>query len=113
VECLLRLRQGSAISIAASPEPPVIMNSIRISRGGLNYPDRAAERDIGGYVDFSFVIEPDGSVGDARVIDEAPEGYGFAAAARKAFTTWRLRPKMVDGHPVAAAARIRVSFKLQ
>jgi hypothetical protein len=38
-------------------------------------------------------------------------GYGFADAARKAFPKWRFEPKLVDGKPVAAPARIRVSFK--
>jgi protein TonB len=93
--------------------PPVIINPKPIYRGGLVYPDRAAEAGMSGYVDFSFIIEPDGSVGDPQVIAEVPDGYGFAAAAKKAFPKWRFDPKLVDGKPVAAPAQIRVSFKLQ
>jgi len=92
---------------------PVVIDPVPISRGGLVYPDKAVDQGINGYVDFNFVIEPDGSVGDTQVIAEMPQGYGFAAAARKGFQTWKFQPKIVDGTAIAAPARIRVSFKLK
>jgi TonB family protein len=95
-----------------SPAPAVIVNPTPIYRGGLIYPDRAAEMGKEGYVDFDFIIEPDGTVGDPHVVAEVPDGIGFAVAAKKAFPKWRFNPMMKDGHPVAAPARIRVSFKL-
>jgi periplasmic protein TonB len=98
-----------------SIEPPaqaVIVNPTPIYRGGLIYPDRAAEMGKEGYVDFDFIIEPDGTVGDPHVVAEVPDGIGFASAAKKAFPKWRFNPMMKDGHPVAAPAHIRVSFKL-
>ncbi len=91
----------------------VIVNPKPIFRGGLVYPDGAADRNVSGYVDFAFIIEPDGSVGDPQVIAEVPDGYGFATAAKKAFPKWRFAPKLVDGKPVAAPATIRITFKLQ
>ncbi len=100
-------------AVTAPPSPQVIDDPRPISRGGLFYPERAVEHNITGYVDFSFMIEPDGSVGDPQIIDEAPGGYGLAAAALKAFRTWRFEPKRVDGIAVAAPARYRISFQLQ
>ena len=93
--------------------PAVIKDPQPLYRGGLVYPERAADAGVGGYVEFAFIIEPDGSVGDPQVIAEVPDGYGFAAAAKKAFPKWRFEPKLVDGKPVAAPATIRVTFKLQ
>jgi TonB family protein len=95
------------------PAPPVIINPKPIYRGGLIYPERAAEAGMNGYVVFSFIIRQDGSVGDPQVIEEAPGGYGFATAAKKAFPKWRFDPKLVNGKPVDAPAQIRVSFQLQ
>jgi TonB family protein len=95
------------------PTPPLIINPKPIYRGGLVYPDRAAEAGMSGYVDFSFIIEPDGSVGNPQVIDEVPDGYGFATAAKKAFPKWHFEPKLVDGKPVAVPAQIRVTFQLK
>jgi protein TonB len=94
------------------PAQRVVTNPEPIYRGGLVYPDRAVEDDVSGYVDFNFIIEPDGSVGDPQVTAEVPDGYGFAASAKKAFPHWRFKPQLVDGKPVAAPARIRVTFKL-
>jgi protein TonB len=97
---------------ALASQPPVIINPKPIYQGGLVYPERAAAADRQGYVDFDFIIEPDGTVGDPVVVAEVPDGYGFAAAAKKAFPKWRFKPQLVDGKPVAAAAHIRVTFKL-
>jgi len=105
---------------SASKAPPdtapagssVIVNPTPIYRGGLVYPDRAAETNREGYVDFDFIIEPDGTVGNPVVVAEVPDGIGFATAAKKAFPKWRFKPMLKDGVPVAAPARIRVSFKL-
>jgi TonB family protein len=93
--------------------PPVIIDPTPIFRGGLVYPERAGDMGRTGYVDFDFIIEPDGTVGDPRVVAEVPDGVGFAAAAKKAFPQWRFHPMMKDGHPIAAPAHIRVTFKLQ
>ena len=97
---------------ATGPAPAVIINPQPIYRGGLIYPDRAANMNREGYVDFDFIIEPDGTVGNPVVIAEVPDGVGFAAAAKKAFPNWRFTPMKKDGQPVAAPARIRVTFKL-
>jgi TonB family protein len=103
----------AVVTTQAPPAPELVIDPQPVYRGGLVYPDRAVEAGVGGYVDFSFVIEPDGSVGNAQVIDEVPDGYGLAAAAKKAFPKWRFEPRFVNGVAVAAPARIRVTFKLQ
>ena len=91
-------RTTTTVTQDQPPAPPVIINPQPIYRGNLVYPDRAVEHDVSGYVDFTFIIEPD--------------GYGFAASAKRAFPHWRFKPQLVDGKPVAAPARIRVTFKL-
>ena len=96
-----------------APPPNVIVNPRPIYRGDLVYPERAQDAGVPGYVDFNFIIEPDGSVGDPQVTSEVPDGYGFAAAAKKAFPKWRFEPRLVNGKPVAWPASIRISFKLQ
>src|SRR5262249_29937283 len=100
-------------TVVAPAGPPVLRDPVPIYRGALVYPDRAAEAGREGYVDFDFIIEPNGTVGDPRIVSELPPGYGFAAAAMKAFAKWRFTPMMKDGQPIAAPAHIRVSFKLQ
>jgi protein TonB len=96
-----------------TPPEPVITNQRPIQHNDPIYPDRALDQNRAGYVDFNFTIEPDGSVGDLQLVTETPAGFGFAAAAEKAFAKWRFAPKLVNGVPVAARARYRVSFQLK
>jgi protein TonB len=96
-----------------TPPEPVITDQRPIQHSDPIYPDRALDQGRTGYVDFNFTIEPDGSVGDLQLVTETPAGFGFAAAAEKAFAKWRFAPKLVDGKPVAARAHYRVSFQLK
>jgi TonB family protein len=106
-------RRPAQTQTVETASQPVIINPKPIYRGGLVYPERAADAGVNGYVVFSFIIRQDGSVGDPQVIEEVPDGYGFAAAAKKAFPKWRFEPKLVDGKPIDAPAQIRVSFQLK
>ena len=78
-----------------------------------NYPGAAEDDQIQGYVDFEFVIQPDGSVGDPVITTELPEGYGLADAAVKVFPLWKFTPANVNGAPVPTKAFYRFSFKLR
>jgi TonB family protein len=77
------------------------------------YPNGAEDDQVQGYVDFEFVIEPDGSVGDPKVTAEMPEAFGFADAAIKVFPKWKFTPQTVDGATVPTKAYYRFSFKLR
>jgi len=76
------------------------------------FPTAAEDDQVSGYVDFEFVIEPDGSVGEPRVTTEMPEAYGFADAAVKVFPKWKFTPATVNGATVPTKAYYRFSFKL-
>ncbi len=76
------------------------------------YPSRAEDRQVEGYVDIDFTIEPDGSVGNPKIVAEVPEGYGFSGAAMKVFPQWKFVPKEINGNKVTAPAHYRFSFKL-
>jgi TonB family protein len=105
-------KPGTTTTTDQPPAPRVVIDPQPIYRGGLIYPERAADAGKSGYVIFSFTIETDGSVGNPQVIEEVPDGFGFAAAAKKAFPKWRFQPQLVDGKPAATQARIRVVFNL-
>lgn len=74
------------------------------------YPEIAADRGISGFVDFVFTTSPDGSVVDPEVVAEVPEGYGFAAAAAKAFRRWRFEPSTTG--TLGPTLRYRFHFRL-
>jgi protein TonB len=75
------------------------------------YPNRAANRGIEGWVLVQFTITPAGTVKDATVVDAAPKGY-FEDSALKAIARWRYNPKIEEG--VAVERRgIQVVLRFQ
>jgi len=76
-----------------------------------NYPRKAKQAHIEGYVKLSVVIRPDGTVSHAKVIESKP-GRLFDKAAINAMYRWKFRPKMVDGKAVSQKAIQVIEFKL-
>lgn len=60
------------------------------------YPMRAAQRGIEGWVQVQFTITPTGTVADAKVVTADPPGL-FDHAAIRSILRWRYNPKIEDG----------------
>ena len=75
------------------------------------YPDSARNRNIGGWVDLTFLVGPDGAVSDVAVVAAQPPGT-FEQAAIAAVRRWRYQPVARDGRTVSQRARVRVRFKV-
>jgi protein TonB len=61
-----------------------------------DYPNRAMNRGIEGWVLVQFTITPAGTVKDQKVVDAQPKGY-FEESALKAIGRWRYNPKVEGG----------------
>ena len=101
----------------AEPEAPpahrLIINPVRQAGANPAFPRKALDRDISGEVTLSFTVTAQGKVANLMVVNEAPKGYGFADAARKAVEAWTFQPQTIDGIAVAYPARYTISFKLE
>jgi protein TonB len=84
---------------------------IPIVRLAPQYPRQAAQAGISGWVRLRIVVNPDGSVREARAIDSEPRGM-FEAAAVTAAMRGRFRPRMVDGAAVQSSGEYTVTFSL-
>jgi protein TonB len=78
----------------------------------LIYPPIAARSRIEGQVYLELFIDRHGTVRQARILKEEPEGKGFGEAAVKAFLALRCTPAAVDGVPVAVRYRYPITFKI-
>jgi protein TonB len=77
-----------------------------------DYPPRAKQRGIEGYVDVEFTIGPTGAVESPRVIGASPTGI-FDDAALRAVRRWRYNPKVENGVAVSrSGVRVRLRFEL-
>jgi protein TonB len=86
---------------------------VPIVRVNPQYPARAAERGIEGWVEVQFTISPAGTVKDAVVINAQP-GSIFNNAALRAIRKWKYNPKIEDGEAVERpGVKVRLTFQLQ
>ena len=73
------------------------------------YPSRALEQLISGWVEMEFTVARDGSVKDVTVISSEPRRT-FDAAATAALRRYRYQPVVRDGETVEQRARMRMRF---
>lgn len=62
------------------------------------YPPRAKQKKIEGYVVMQIYIESSGKVSDIKVLEETPKGI-FANSAMKAAYRWRFQPPEKNSNP--------------
>jgi TonB family protein len=104
-----RLRQKVA---AASGPPSVPEQSLTpLNKLEVVYPDRALEKSLEGWVQIGFTINPDGTVGNVKVLNAAPV-HMFEQAGIKAVSKLRYQPVMQGGKPVAVNTQLRVVFRM-
>jgi len=76
------------------------------------YPLRAANRGIEGWVRVEFMINQQGRVVDPVVVDSYPSSI-FNRAAIRAISRWKFKPKVVAGMVVEQRAVQVMEFKLR
>ena len=75
------------------------------------YPTVAMTRKIGGWVDVEYIVMPDGSVAQARVVASQPKGM-FEKSALRAINKWKFKPRVVNGQPVPREVSQRINFNV-
>jgi len=86
-------------------------DSVPLVRVPPQYPMRAAERGIEGWVVLRFTITAAGTVKNPIVIDAQPARI-FDRAATRAIKKWKYRPRVVDGVPVERTEEVKLTFDL-
>jgi protein TonB len=101
----------------AEPAPPapaqtgVSSDAKSINRVKPDYPRRALNAGIEGWVKLSFTVTAEGRVTDVTVVDSKPPRL-FDRAAVDAVKNWSFKPKMVDGKAVDGKVEQMIEFKL-
>jgi len=98
---------GTDVAIAASDS-----DVVPIVRVNPQYPLRASERGIEGWVEVEFTISKTGTVKNPRVLNSYPSSI-FDREALKAIRKWKYNPKIEDGQPVERpGVKVRLKFDL-
>lgn len=77
-----------------------------------DYPDSARRRGLEGEALVEFIVLPDGTCGEVRLV-ECSGSPRFGEAAVSAVRKWRYRPAVRDGKAVEAVVRVRFVFRLR
>jgi protein TonB len=87
-------------------------DTIPLVRIEPDYPMRARQRGIEGWVVVGFTITPAGTIKDAKVVQASPPGV-FDEAAVRAVSRWKYNPKIEGGVAVERPGiMVRLDFKL-
>jgi len=81
-----------------------------LSRPPLEYPESALKDGIKGYVIINLLIDKDGSVELAKVLESQPSSV-FDNAALNAVRSWRFSPAKYKGKPVKLWAKQKIRFQ--
>jgi protein TonB len=111
---VIRISQ-ERLDIDTSPQGVLPMwNStmIPLIRTTPNYPSRALQRGLEGFVELSFTVDRFGSVVDPVVLNAVPEGI-FDRAALQSISRWRYSPAMNNGQAIETYdVRHRIVFQM-
>ncbi len=82
-----------------------------IARVQPDYPYRAREMGIEGYVAVKFMVREDGSVGNINILKAQPQGR-FEEVVRRSLVRWRFQPGQIGGQNVASWVVTTIRFNL-
>ncbi|PAR31308.1 energy transducer TonB [Vibrio metoecus] len=105
--------EGVAVNAPQFGEFSVNQQVMPLHRVEPNYPAKALQRGVEGYVTLRFNIDELGKTRDIEVVDANPKRY-FEREAMLALLNWKYQPKIVDGKAVVQTGlTVRLEFKLQ
>jgi len=105
------LSAGPDLGSGPNMGAPSDSDSVPLVRVPPQYPIRAAERGIEGWVVLRFTITATGTVENPEVIDSNPKRI-FDRAAKRALKKWKYRPRIVDGVAIDRVEEVKLSFDL-
>jgi TonB family protein len=103
----IRQRRAANGDVPQVPE----QNLTRINKLAIEYPSRALQTSVEGWVEISYTVLADGSVANVKIAGSSPPKV-FDSAASKAVSRLRYQPVMQNGSPVAVATMLRVVFRV-
>jgi protein TonB len=106
IDTAAQLEQATSLGAGGGSDRDVVP----LVRVDPEYPPRARQQGLEGYVDVEFTISPAGTVQDPRVLEANPAMIFDRAAIRR----WRYNPKVENGVPVPrVGVQVRLRFEIK
>jgi len=98
--------------IAMEAAKPIPASALKISTYvAPDYPPRASERNVQGWVDVEFTVGTDGKTRNIVVTDASHETM-FRREATEAVQKWQFEPRVFMGRPIEQTSFTRIRFVL-
>jgi periplasmic protein TonB len=104
-----RIRQRKAGS--AGPLEMPEQSLTRLNKLDVQYPTRALQTNVEGWVELSYTVAPNGSVGNVKVVNSTPPKV-FDTSASKAVAHLRYQPVVQNGKAIAVATQVRIVYRV-
>jgi TonB family protein len=103
----IRLRKASGTGPLQMPEQSLT----RVNKLDVQYPTRALQTSVEGWVELGYTVGPDGAVTNVKVLNAMPPKV-FEASAAKAVSHLRYQPVVQGGKAIAVATQVRIVYRV-
>jgi TonB family protein len=104
-----RIRQKKAArgDVLQMPEQSLT----RLNKLDVQYPVRALQTNVEGWVELGYTVGPDGAVTNVKVLNAVPPRV-FEASASRAVSHLRYQPVVQGGKAIAVATQVRIVYRV-
>jgi TonB family protein len=103
----IRQRKAAGGDVLQMPEQSLT----RLNKLDIQYPTRALQSNVEGWVELSYTVTPDGSVSNVKVLNATPPRT-FEASASRAVSHLRYQPVIQNGKTVAVGTQVRIVYRV-
>jgi protein TonB len=103
----IRQKRAAGGDVLQMPEQSLT----RLNKLDIQYPARALQTNVEGWVEISYTVGPDGSVGNIKVLNSTPPRT-FEASASRAVSHLKYQPVIQNGKPVAVGTQVRIVYRV-
>jgi TonB family protein len=103
----IRLKKAVRHEVPQMPEQSLT----RLSKLDVQYPVRALQSNVEGWVEVGYTVLPDGSVANVKILNAAPSRT-FEASAAKAVSRLRYQPILQGGKAIAVDTQMRIVYRV-
>jgi TonB family protein len=118
-----------ATSLGASPDLDAMNDKVRQRRTGgdvlqmpeqsltrvnkldVQYPSRALQNNIEGWVELAYTVGPDGKVSNLKVLNATPPKT-FESSASNAVSRLRYQPVIQGGKAISVGTQVRIVYRV-
>lgn len=103
----IRQRKAGGGDVLQMPEQSLT----RLNKLDVQYPTRALQTSVEGWVEVTYIVAPDGSVTNVKVVNATPPKV-FEASATRAVSRLRYQPVVQGGKAIPVGTQVRIVYRV-